>query len=60
MLNIVKKVLLKRSFERQRTRAARDLSLWDLEVNRQGHLSIGGLDAIELLQKCGSPAFGIP
>ena len=55
MLNFVKKLLLRRSFERQRQSAARDLSLWDLEVNRQGHLAVDGVDTLDLLQQFGSP-----
>src|ERR1700752_5143755 len=55
MLEIVKKVLLKRSFELQRQSKARDLSLWDLETGASGRLSVGGIDAVQLLEQFGSP-----
>jgi len=55
MLDIVKKFLLKRSFESQRKSRARDLSLWDLQINDRGRLAVGGLDAVELLEQFGTP-----
>jgi diaminopimelate decarboxylase len=55
MLGLVKGHLLNRSFERQRNSRARDLSLWDLGVTASGHLSIGGVDALDLLDEFGSP-----
>jgi diaminopimelate decarboxylase len=55
MLSLVKKVLLKKSFEHQRRSQVRDPRLWDLDVNERGHLAIGGLDAIDLLDQFGSP-----
>jgi diaminopimelate decarboxylase len=57
LLNRAKGLLLKRSFAAQRGRPPADLSLWDLDVNGRGHLSIGGLDALELMVQFGSPLF---
>ena len=55
MLGLVKNLLLKRSFARQRKGRVSDLALWDLEVNDRGHVSIGGADALDLLDEFGSP-----
>src|SRR5438046_8806553 len=55
MIGAISKHLLKRSYVRQRLNAIRDLSLWDLETNGLGHLSVGGLDAVELVTRFGSP-----
>lgn len=33
----------------------RDLGLWDLEVNSRGHLSIQGIDTLDLVSQFGSP-----
>jgi diaminopimelate decarboxylase len=55
VLQSVRRVLLERSYAAQRSGAARDLALWDLRLNDKGHMSIGGLDAIDLLDQFGSP-----
>jgi diaminopimelate decarboxylase len=39
----------------QRKSELRDLGLWDLEVNQQGHLAVQGLDTLELVARFGSP-----
>ena len=55
MLSVVKKLLLSRSFHAQRRSKTRDVSLWDLEINKNGHLSVDGADTLELLNQYGSP-----
>jgi diaminopimelate decarboxylase len=55
MFSLIKNHLLQHSFQRQQRKAIRDLSLWDLEVNDRGHVSIGGLDTVDLLKTFGSP-----
>jgi diaminopimelate decarboxylase len=55
MLNFVRKLLLERSFRSQRNSPARDLSLWDMDVNDKGHLSIAGVDTLDLMDQFGSP-----
>jgi diaminopimelate decarboxylase len=36
---------------------ALSFSLWGLNVNRKGHLTIGGCDSVELAEKYGTPIF---
>lgn len=55
MLGLIKRALLSRSYDQQRRGGPRDPRLWDLEVNARGHLAVGGLDALDLLQTYGSP-----
>ena len=53
--NFLNRALLKRSCRWQIGSEVRDLGLWDLETNQQGHLSVQGLDLIELVNRYGSP-----
>jgi diaminopimelate decarboxylase len=55
MLNIARNLLLKRALRHQKTCWPPDLSLWGLSTNGRGQLSVGGLDATDLMQQFGSP-----
>ncbi len=39
----------------QRKSGVRDLGLWDLELNSRGHLSVQGIDTLDLVSQFGSP-----
>lgn len=50
-------VLVARSVRRQARNEALDLSLWDLHQNASGHISIGDVDTVDLIEQYGSPLF---
>jgi len=39
----------------QSNSGVRDLGLWDLELNNRGHLSVHGIDTLDLVSQFGSP-----
>ena len=51
----IKALLLRQSASWQRDSGLRDLSLWDLETNSAGHLSVEGIDTLQLVPRFGSP-----
>lgn len=54
-LKKLSKLLIHKSIKWQMESRLRDPSLWDIEVNSKGHLSVGGIDTIELVERHGSP-----
>jgi diaminopimelate decarboxylase len=52
---MIRALLLRLSRSWQRQSEIRDLSLWDLEINSAGHLSVQGIDTLELMPRFGSP-----
>ena len=57
LYGLCKGVVLKRSRRWQSESEVRDLELWDLEGNEKNHLSVQGLDTLELVNQYGSPLF---
>lgn len=55
LLSNVRRFLLRRSGAWQRESAVRDPGLWGLEVNDAGHLSVEGVDTLDLVAEYGSP-----
>lgn len=55
LLRMCKSTLLRMSSAWQSQSGVRDLGLWDLEVNSRGHLSVQGIDTLDLVSKFGSP-----
>lgn len=52
---MIKAFLLRLSESWQRESGIRDLGLWDLEIDNAGHLSVQGIDALQLIARFGSP-----
>lgn len=50
-----KAILLRMSRSWQSKSSVRDLGLWDLELNSEGHLSVHGIDTLDLVSQLGSP-----
>ena len=48
-------ILISKSIKWQKESMLRDLNLWELEANRQSHLSVDGVDTIGLVERYGSP-----
>lgn len=48
-------LLIRRSVKWQKESKLRDLRLWELEANRHGHISVDGVDTVELVRQYGSP-----
>lgn len=46
---------IQRSHRQQRHSPLRDVALWGLKVNADNHLTVDGIDAVELLKQHGSP-----
>src|SRR6266581_1984580 len=55
LLRTCKATLLRMSRSWQRKSGVRDLGLWDLELNSRGHLSVQGIDTLDLVSQFGSP-----
>ncbi len=53
--NRISHAVARRCKKRQLRNELRDLRLWDLDVNERGHLSVQGLDAVDLITLYGSP-----
>jgi diaminopimelate decarboxylase len=46
---------IRRSHRQQQQSPLRDVALWGLEVNPDNHLTVDGIDTLELLEQYGSP-----
>lgn len=57
LINRIFKILLERSKKHQSKNELQDLSLWDLRQNSSGHMSVGEMDMVELIEAYGSPLF---
>ena len=55
VLGMFKAILLRLSRSWQSRSNVRDLGLWDLEINNVGHLSVQGIDTVDLVSQFGSP-----
>jgi diaminopimelate decarboxylase len=55
LFNLLKTILLKISRSWQIRSGVRDLGLWGLDNSRNGHLSVQGLDTLDLVAEFGSP-----
>lgn len=55
LLGICRATLVRASRSWQSSSKLRDPGLWGLEVNGSGHLSVQGVDTLELVSKFGSP-----
>lgn len=55
LFGMCRAILLRMSRSWQSRSDVRDLRLWDLEINRAGHLSVHGLDTVDLVSQFGSP-----
>src|SRR5215831_1914952 len=55
LLGICQGALLWRSRAWQAGSSLRDLALWGLETNSRGHISVQGIDTVDLLARYGSP-----
>lgn len=53
--NKASQILIKKSLQGQLKSQLRNLGLWDLEVNNQGHIAVDGIDTLDLLDQYGSP-----
>jgi len=52
---VCRAILLRMSRSWQSKSGVRDLGLWDLELNSEGHLSVQGIDTLDLVFQFGSP-----
>jgi diaminopimelate decarboxylase len=55
VFGMCKAILLRMSSSWQSKSGVRDLGLWDLELNGRGHLSVQGVDTLDLVSQLGSP-----
>lgn len=55
LINKITRYLLNKSKRYQEESELKDLSLWDLEINKLGHISVAGFDTLDLTKRFGSP-----
>ena len=55
LFRLCEAILQRMSRSWQRKSGVRDLGLWDLELNSGGHLSVQGIDTLDLVSQLGSP-----
>ena len=55
LFGMCKAILLRSSRSWQSESSVRDLGLWDLQLNSGGHLSVQGIDTLDLVSQFGSP-----
>lgn len=55
LFKLLSRYFVRKSWRLQQKSPLRDLTLWGLEVSRKGHMSIGEMDLLDLVEHYGSP-----